>query len=381
MAAIPQIGIYSLIAGPVRDFPAKSLVHVFPSFDVGGAQRRLLQLMIAYGNSYRHTVVSLSGDYEMASQVPASVPVSFAGAPPRTSLATLPGIGRYLSRLRPDTLVTHNWGAIEWAFANRFWPRIRHVHIEDGFGPEERVHQLKRRVLFRRLALGGQHTRVVLPSQKLLTIALDQWRLDRGAVQYIPNGIDCARFAVPRDTGRSGGRLVVGTIAALRPEKNLGRLIRAFVDVRKARPDVDWKFLVVGEGAERKGLEDLARAQGIAGQMEFTGATEFPEKYLSQMDIFCLSSDTEQMPLGVLEAMASALPVVSTDVGDVATMVSPGNAAFVTKLDDQSGLARSILALSDNAVTRQSLGEANKAKAFAEFDYRIMAKAYAAVFG
>ena len=57
-----------------------------------------------------------------------------------------------LGRLRPDLLLTYNWGAIEWAIANRL-PRLPHLHMEDGFGPEERDRQLPRRVLARRLLL------------------------------------------------------------------------------------------------------------------------------------------------------------------------------------------------------------------------------------
>ena len=84
--------------------------------------------------------------------------------------------------------------------ANRFHPLARHVHIEDGFGPEERVHQLPRRVWFRRLALSGPHTKIVLPSHNLVRIATEQWRLG-GQVRYIANGIDCDRFRTERERG------------------------------------------------------------------------------------------------------------------------------------------------------------------------------------
>jgi glycosyltransferase involved in cell wall biosynthesis len=98
------------------------------------------------------------------------------------------------------------------------------------------------------------------------------------------------------------------------------------------------------------------------------------------MSIFAISSDTEQMPLTVLEAMASGLPVVSTDVGDIADMVSPDNLPYVTKLGDKWGLRRSLVALIDSASTRAALGRLNSEKAFANFNYTQMASQYAELF-
>src|SRR5271170_3118985 len=120
--------------------------------------------------------------------------------------------------------------------ANRVFPLARHIHIEDGFGPEERDRQLRRRVWFRRMALGGEHTTVVLPSRTLLGIATGQWRLRPASLRYLVNGVDCERFGVSRKPARAGGPVVIGTVASLRREKNLGRLIGAFALVRRERP-------------------------------------------------------------------------------------------------------------------------------------------------
>jgi glycosyltransferase involved in cell wall biosynthesis len=252
-----------------------------------------------------------------------------------------------------------------------------HVHIEDGFGPEERQHQLKRRVWFRRLALSGAHTSIVLPSQNLVRIATEQWRLG-GHVRYIANGIDCDRFRTERD--REGEPLTVGTVATLRPEKNLIRLIASFAEAQRQRPGMAWRLLIVGDGPERAKLEQAAARTDNPDSILFPGASETPEQFLAQMDIFAMSSDTEQMPLGVLEAMAGSLPVVSTKVGDVAAMLAAENGPYVTGLDDAQGLTRSLVTLADDAGTRMRIGEANRAKVVADYDYRVMAQRYAELF-
>ena len=96
--------------------------------------------------------------------------------------------------------------------------------------------------------------------------------------------------------------------------------------------------------------------------------------------MFALSSDTEQMPMSVLEAMAAGLPVAATDVGDVAAMLAEDNRPFVTPPDD-AALAGAMATLLDRPALGKSIGAANRARAAREFDEATMVRAYAALFG
>jgi glycosyltransferase involved in cell wall biosynthesis len=270
--------------------------------------------------------------------------------------------------------LTYNWGAIEWALINRLEKIARHIHIEDGFGPEEASKQLGRRVWARRLALSGRNTTVILPSRNLEKIALNIWALAAERVRFISNGIDCPRFAVAT-RARSDGRIVIGTVASLRREKNIARLIQAFAGIAGGR---DLELLIVGDGAERQGLEQLARELSIAGQVRFAGQSNRPEDWYPRMDIFALSSDTEQMPLSVLEAMAAGLPVVATAVGDVAQMVSTENRDYVVPVPD---FAAALARLADDAAVRRNIGLANEKRARENFDENVMAANYARLIG
>jgi glycosyltransferase involved in cell wall biosynthesis len=266
----------------------------------------------------------------------------------------------------PDLVVTSNWGAIEWAAGARL-AGLPHLHTEDGFGPEEHARQLPRRVLARRLILRG--SQLILPSRTLLRIAAETWRLPRKNLHYIPNGIDLARFAgATPATLPSGTGPVIGTIAALRPEKNIARLLHAFAQLRATSPA---RLVIVGDGPERPGLENLAATLGIGADTYFAGHTTQPESWLAAFDIFALSSDTEQMPISLLEAMAAGLPCVSTDVGDVRDMLAQANRDFVTPPDALAGALARML-----AADRKAIGAANKAKANAEYDQQTMFAAY-----
>jgi glycosyltransferase involved in cell wall biosynthesis len=352
--------------------PAPLLLHVFSTFAVGGPQMRFVDLAAAFGARYRHIVVAMDGDYACAGRLGVGLDVRCEPTE-ATKGATLGNVRRFRRRLRalaPDVLVTYNWGAIEWAMANV--PRVvRHIHVEDGFGPEERTRQLPRRVLTRRLVLA--RSTVAVPSRTLRRIATEVWRLDPRRVRYLPNGIDLARFAGPHE---GSGEPVIGTVTALRPEKNLGRLLRAFRRVADALPA---RLVIAGDGPERAGLERLTGELGLGERVRFTGHLDDPAALYRRLDVFALSSDTEQMPLSVIEAMASGLPVAATGVGDVPAMLAPENQAFVTPLDE-TALAAAIAALARDPSLRSRVGQANRVRAGAEFDQAEMVTAWGALF-
>jgi glycosyltransferase involved in cell wall biosynthesis len=368
-----------------RQHDAPLVAHVFPTFAVGGAQVRFAAIANHFGSAFRHIVVSLDGDLACRERLRSDLDIIFPQvvAAKGAMLSSAWRFRALLRQWRPDVLVTCNWGAIEFALAN-IVPVARHLHVVDGFGPEERTTQIPRRVLTRRLVLG--RTPVVLPSRNLVRIATDIWKLPPEVIRYVPNGIDLDRFAarhsepapegaVPAGAVREEAVPVIGTIAALREEKNLPRLLRAFAlltDTPAAR------LVIVGDGPERPALQALAADLGIGERIEFAGHRQDTPDFYARFHVFALSSDTEQMPLSVIEAMAAGLPVAATDVGDVRAMVSAANAPFVTALDE-AALAAALRELLARPPLRRDVGAANQAKARRDFDQAAMFAAYGAL--
>jgi glycosyltransferase involved in cell wall biosynthesis len=349
---------------------APLVVHVFPTFAVGGAQVRFAAVANHFAQAFRHIVVSLDGNVACRERLRPDLDVTFPTVT-ATKNAMLSNAWRYhrlLRAWRPDVLVTCNWGAIEFALAN-ILPVTRHLHVIDGFGPEERATQIPRRVLMRRIALS--RTPVILPSRNLVRIATEVWRLPPKVIRYVPNGIDLARFAAdgPR---RHSAEPVIGTVAALREEKNLSRLLRAFATLPRGR------LVIVGDGPQRPALEALAASLGVSDRVDFAGHHQDTAAFYAGFDVFALSSDTEQMPLSVIEAMASGLPVVATDVGDVRLMVAAANLPYVTRLDD-AALAAALGALVSDPEARRRIGSANLLKARRDFDQAAMFAAHGAL--
>ncbi|MBV9747374.1 MAG: glycosyltransferase [Acetobacteraceae bacterium] len=351
------------------------VLHVFPTFDVGGAQARFATLANRLGPRLRHLVVAMDGRYGCRERLDPALDIGF----PEVEISkgdTRGNLRRFRAALtawRPDLLVTSNWGSVEWAIAAAIPPRpVRHLHMEDGFGPEERDRQMPRRVWTRRLVLARSLT--VVPSRNLERIARTVWRLPRGRLRYVPNGVDLTRAAPAFVPGEG---LLVGTVAALRAEKNIERLLRAFALAAEERAA---RLLIVGDGPERAELERLAGELGIAARVRFAGHVPAPAGLVAAMDVFALSSDTEQMPLSLLEAMAAAKPVAATAVGDVADMLAPANRPYAVERDD-AALAGALSALLDDAALRQVLGDANRARAEAVYSEDAMVEAWAGLLG
>ncbi len=345
------------------------IVHVFPSFAVGGQQLRLAALIEGFGSVFRHVVLSLDGDVSASSRAPRHTEFLslVASKSSLVSLSTIVRLRRLIADHRPDILCTYNWGSMEAVMANAVGSRAPHIHFEDGFGPDETLSkQNRKRVLLRRFLL--RRSTLVVPSSGLEQLARDVWRLPPEQVRYLPNGIDCARFSVERRYKRAP--VVVGSVGALRPEKNFSRLLRAF-DASGAD-----KLTITGDGPERPALVAVAAGLGSSARIGFAGRSETPEKAYAAFDVFAMSSDTEQMPLSLMEAMAAGLPVAATDVGDIKAMVSAENRPFITALGDDAALARSIGTLAGDSDLRRRVGEANRAKAQAEFGHDRMIAAH-----
>jgi glycosyltransferase involved in cell wall biosynthesis len=287
------------------------------------------------------------------------------------TLGNVRRIRRALGELKPDLLCTYNWGTIEWALANRFFPLAPHLHVEDGFGPEEAGGQIRRRVLTRRLALG--HSTVLIPSLTLKRLALEVWRLDPQRVLYVPNGIAVERFTA--HDGTPHRPLAIGTLATLREEKNIPRLMRAFARLPR---EIDAELLVIGGGPLLEPLK--AAAAGIDPRIRFPGPTADPAASLRALDLFALTSDTEQMPLSILEAMAAGLPIVSTDVGDVRNMLPAPGHPWVTPKGDDGAFSAALARLAQHAEIRLALGRANRTHVAATYDEATMLAAWDRLF-
>lgn|ERR1039458_8916887 len=348
----------------------RHLLHVFSSFGLGGAEIRTAQLMNHFGSRFRHTVVALDGTFDAARRLDPSVRITCCPAIRTSNPARMIArFHRLFQQFQPELLLTYNWGAIDAVCAAALIRGLPVIHTEDGFGSDEAGQQKARRVWFRRAVLPTVY-RVVAPSQTLYHTMECMWKLPAGKFIYIPNGVDPERFQ-PRASGMRARELVVGTIGRLRPEKQLHVLIDICATLARSFPI---RLIIAGDGPQRAFLEARTATLGISDKTSFLGHQEDSTTVYKKFDIFALSSATEQMPLSVLEAMSSGLPIVSTDVGDIRDMVSSKNRPFIRKTCDD--LLNALTMLAVDPELRLDVGHANRERCVEVFDIARMYAEY-----
>lgn len=351
------------------------LLHVFSTFAPGGPQVRAAAIMNHLGTDWQHDVVAMDGRTGAAELVDPTVSVSLL-PPPDGKWGLLP-LRALLAERAPDLLLTYNWGAIEAATAAVWAGKPPCIHAEDGFGPDEAERLLPRRVWARRLLLPNVH-RTVVPSQTLLRIASSQYKLDERKVVCIPNGVDTERFrpgrndAVRAQLGIGATHFVIGFVGHLRAEKNVSLAIQALAQF--AAEDVS--LLIVGDGPCRAELESQAAALGVGDRVRFVGAVTDCAPLYGAMDLFCLSSDTEQMPVAMLEAMACGLPCVATDVGDCASLLDTEEPPVIVPRRDPQALAGAFQRFAEDAGLRVREAQRLRERCCTHFQHSAMLVRY-----
>jgi len=357
------------------------LLHVFSTFGAGGAQLLMAGVMNELGPAWSHSVMAMDGNFEAAYKLdPARV--ELVKPPPLNgSLGNILALRRLLDTRRPSLLLTYNWGAIEAVAGGIVSRACPVIHQEHGFGAEEADGLKQRRVMARRILL-NRILGTVVPSKTLQEIALEQYRVTPGKVLLIRNGVDVERFQPrPRDTetrrrlGVADNTVLFGYVGRLGREKNLGLLIRAFArsGARNAA------LALVGDGECVGELREVAREAGIAERVIFTGAVQDPAPHYAALDVFAMSSLTEQTPMALLEAMACGLPAVATDVGDTSDLLGGTGFPAVASKGDLKGYAGALRELGGRPELRAALGEANRRRCVEQFSLRRMVEQYAAV--
>ncbi|WP_225204764.1 glycosyltransferase family 4 protein [Novosphingobium huizhouense] len=363
------------------------LLHLHSTFGPGGKERRSVDLVNRFGPALEHAVVSaepaaLGAAQFVAPRIALEVLHDFPPLAGRPSVRRLQAIAQAMRGY--DLLLSYNWGAMDAVMAHAvFAPHYGLaplVHHEDGFNADEAAGLKPSRNWYRRIAL-TRASALVVPSRRLEQIARGAWRQGPAKVRRIANGIDTRAYGatprpdvLPRVIKRPGERWV-GTLAGLRPVKNLRRMVRAMASLPP-----EWQLVILGEGPEREAILAEAMALDIGHRVHLPGHVADPAQVIGLFDLFALSSDSEQFPLSVVEAMAAGLAVASPAVGDVAEIVDASNRPFITREGDEAAFAAALATLAADEELRHRLGTANRKRAQGEFDAARMVERYGAVY-
>jgi glycosyltransferase involved in cell wall biosynthesis len=360
------------------------ILHVHSSFDPGGKELRCVRLINAFGAAAFHALVSGEPGQRGAAALiePMVVWAKFPGLKGKPWPWRLKAMAAAMQHY--DLVCTYNWGAMDAVMAHTLFADVFRlpplVHHEDGFNEDEAEARKPGRNLYRRIAL-GRASALVVPSLTLERIALEEWLQPRTRVRRIPNGIRTRAYAkkprpdvLPALVKRKG-ELWAGTLAGLRKVKNLPALVRAVAQL----PD-EWQLVIAGEGPEREAIAAEAEQLGIEDRVHLPGFVADPAALVGLFDVFALSSQSEQFPISLVEAMAAGLPVVAPAVGDVMEMVAEENRTLIVPPGDELALREALIALAGDPAQRKRIGEANRVRARHEYDETAMIRRYKALY-
>ena len=162
-------------------------------------------------------------------------------------------------------------------------------------------------------------------------------------------------------------------ISNFRPVKRIEDVVEVFSRVRKKRPA---KLLMVGDGPDRPKAEWLAETHGVSDDVHFLGKLPDMDRVLSVSDVLILPSELESFGLVALEAMASEVPVIATQVGGVHEVVEHGRDGFLFEVGDIDSMADAALMLFEDSERRMQMGRAGRAHAKDMFCHEIIVKQY-----
>jgi glycosyltransferase involved in cell wall biosynthesis len=206
-------------------------------------------------------------------------------------------------------------------------------------------------------------------------------RLDPSRVTVIPNGLDVDSFQDPgpelrRTTrtrwGFTDDSIVIGTVANLRPIKNLPFLIEAAAIVTERHPQA--RFVVLGEGDRRQELESLIAARNLVGKVVLPGRSENVSEELFAFDIAVLCSQSESLSNALMEFMAAARPCVASDVGGNAELICSTDLGVIYPPDDQKRFVGALVDLIENVERRQEVGDSARKHAEETFSWESVLK-------
>ena len=293
---------------------------ILPYFGPGGAENTVAQLAAGLDRErFDVKVFCIYGqplhNHMEEMVMSAGVPLQFIGKKRGFSIKAIIKLFRALDAFGPDLIHTHQYACL-YACP---WPVVRKKPFFHTLHtlPQIENKRALRRIVTKYLVGRGVMTPVAISKSNQRMVA-DYYGLPLAHVAMVHNPVDVKRFTSGEKKNDGHFRFI--TAGRFSPEKNQQMMYRAFAAFLEKGHDA--RLLMLGRGAEEENLKALAEELKISDRIDYAGFVPNVEDYLKTADIFLLSSHYEAQPLCVLEAMASGLPVISTDVGGVADIVT-----------------------------------------------------------
>jgi glycosyltransferase involved in cell wall biosynthesis len=349
----------------------RRVLHLIDSLDLGGAQEVVLNLATRGSGRHEHEVAALHGrgvyrrrlrdaGVRVHSLSPHKYLPLYATSLPWRLMA-----GRYdilHCHLTPSNILGKPLGALLGVPV-----RINHDHTNDAL----RV----RSAVVRGLDRWSNHfaSHIVAVAGSCRDFLIEREGVAPARITLVPNAIDTAHYApgaVPRDEARrrlgigESARVVAG-VGRLRPQKNFPLFLEVAAALAKVFPD--GVFVIAGEGPDEAMLRGMARELGLGERVVFTGYVPDSRVVYAAADVLLMPSRFEGLPMTLLEAMSSGLPVVASRLDGIAEVVGDGVDGFLVDGGSAEGFVQCASRLLGDSAHAAAVGAAAREAVLARY--------------
>jgi len=364
------------------------IAHIIHRLDVGGLENGLINL-INRTPQYRHVVICMTEYTDFSKRITHDA-VGLYALHKRAGqdFGVYIRLWRLLRRLHPEIVHTRNLAALEAQLPAFLAGVPGRVHGEHGWD----VHDLdgaSRKYQWLRRLYSHLVQRYIPLSAELERYISQRIRVDAARIARIYNGVDTIKFHpaperqdLPIAGFATSESVIIGTVGRMQSVKDPLNLVRAFMALlqRDQQNRHQLRLVMIGDGPLRREALDMLEEAGYSDLVWLPGTREDIADMLRCMDIFVLPSRAEGISNTILEAMASALPVVATRVGGNSELVTEGVSGSLVPASDPVALADVIEAYLRDRELRQRHGRAGRERIEQTFDIDSMINKYTRVY-
>ena len=335
-----------------------NVLHLLHSLDVGGAERLVLSLchQLKKNKRFSPIVCGLTNNRGLQNEFERlNIPLISLGKADGFDTSIPLKIRKIIKEKNISIIHSHNVGAWIYGVFTQIISPVKLVHTEHSNVFE---HEKFRFVFERFLAVFT--SKIIADSQMVADYMVTKQHIAQKKIITIWNGVDIDLF---QNTIQHNGppeawaknKLVLGCVARLVPVKDHNTLLSAFKLIISSFPETH--LLLVGDGPERERIEEKADQLNISQNVTISGFTDDVRPYLALTDIFVLSSLSEGIPISLLEAMASGLPVVATSVGGTPEVIENGITGYLVPPNSPLEFSKKVKLLLKDNNKRKLMGE------------------------
>lgn len=296
----------------------------------------------------------------------------------KVDLATIVRLRNFIQNREIELVHSHGYKSNIYAYFATFGTKARRMATCHNWIINER--KLKWYGVLDRLFL-RYFDQIIAVSRDVKNLMTNSGISDR-KICIIENGVSLDKFAsdmaarnrIAEDIGIKSNTNVVGTVGRLSEEKGQKHLLQVIRKLKERYPELF--LLLVGDGPLRMALQKEFDSDFI----RFVGNQKEVHHYYAMMDIFVLPSLTEGLPMALLEAMASELPVIATDVGEIPRVLSDGETGIIVEPKDENSLEDSLCYLLSHKDIALEMGKKGCERVRKDFSSEKMANKYMKVY-